>query len=73
MSLDYPVQIERLPPEDGGGYIATVPILPGCMSDGATPEEALQNVQDAITAWIEAAKVWGRPIPAPALAVTDKH
>ena len=73
MSLDYPVQIERLPPEDGGGYVATVPMLPGCMSDGETPEEALRNVQDAIAVWIEAAKQWGTPIPDPALTPADKH
>ena len=37
------------------------PDLPGCMSDGATPEEAVSNVQDAITAWIEAARDLGAP------------
>ena len=47
--------IEPLSEEDGGGFFATVPDLPGCMSDGETPEEALVNVQDAILAWIEAA------------------
>lgn len=63
--LAYPVLIEPLDPEDGGGFLATVPALPGCMSDGETPEEALMNVQDAITAWIEAASDLGRPVPAP--------
>lgn len=41
------------------------PDLPGCMSDGATPEEALRNVQEAIASWIEAAKEWRRDIPRP--------
>jgi predicted RNase H-like HicB family nuclease len=63
--LTYPVLIEPLSPEDGGGFVATVPALPGCMSDGDTPEEALVNVQDAIAAWIEAARNLGRPVPAP--------
>ena len=58
MKLEYPVRLERLAEEDGGGYLATVPDLPGCMSDGETPEEALQNVRDAIASWIEAAKEW---------------
>ena len=58
MKLEYPVRLERLAEEDGGGYPATVPDLPGCMSDGETPEEALQNVRDAIASWIEAAKEW---------------
>ena len=44
MALEYPVRIERLADSDGGGYLATVPDLPGCMSDGETPEEALKNV-----------------------------
>jgi antitoxin HicB len=35
-----------------------VPDLPGCMSDGETPEEALKNAQDAISSWIEAADEW---------------
>ena len=45
--------------------ILTVPDLPGCMSDGETPEEAIANVQDAIAAWIEAAHDLGRPVPGP--------
>src|SRR5437899_5293059 len=57
--LEYPIVVERLPIEDGGGFVATVPDLPGCMSDGETPEEAVSNVQDAIVAWIEAARDLG--------------
>ena len=70
--LEYPVVVEPLPPEDGGGFVATVPDLPGCMSDGATPEEALTNVQDAISTWIEAAKDLGHAVPKPSrrLALT---
>jgi antitoxin HicB len=65
MKLEYAVRIERLAENDGGGYLATVPDLPGCMSDGETPEEALKNVQDAIASWIEAAKEWKLDIPQP--------
>ncbi len=63
--LDYPVVIEPLTAEDGGGFIAAVPDLPGCMSDGETPEEALDNVRDAIAAWIDEARALGRSIPTP--------
>lgn len=63
--LDYRVVIEPLSQEDGGGYFATVPDLPGCMSDGETPEEAVANVQDAILSWIEAATELGREVPLP--------
>jgi len=65
MKLEYSVRIERLAESDGGGYLAIVPDLPGCMSDGETPEEALRNVQEAITSWIEAAKEWKQDIPKP--------
>jgi antitoxin HicB len=65
MKLEYAVRIERLVDGDGGGYLATVPDLPGCMSDGETPEEALKNVQEAIASWIEAADEWKMDIPQP--------
>jgi len=65
MKLEYALRIERLADADGGGYLATVPDLPGCMSDGETPEEALKNVQEAIASWIEAAKEWKQEIPKP--------
>ena len=71
-ALEYPVVVEPLPLEDGGGFVATVPDLPGCMSDGATPEEALANVQDAIATWIDAANDLGHSVPKPSrrLALT---
>ena len=49
--LEYPVIVEPLPVAEGGGFVAIVPDLPGCLSDGETPEEALANVRDAIAAW----------------------
>lgn len=61
----YAVLIEPLPESDGGGFLATVPDLPGCMSDGATRREAAENVEDAIRAWIEEAVALGRPVPEP--------
>ena len=63
--LAYSVLVEPLTPDEGGGFAATVPDLPGCMSDGDTPEEALANVHDAIAAWIEAARDMGRDVPEP--------
>ena len=53
---------------DGGGWLAEVPELPGCMSDGESPQEAVENVMDAIACWIEAAEEDGRPAPQPASA-----
>ena len=62
---DYPIVIEPLSEGDGGGFLATVPDLPGCMSDGETREDAARNVADAIAAWIAEARTLGRPIPEP--------
>lgn len=61
----YGIVIEALSPEDGGGFVAYVPDLPGCMSDGATCEEAAHNGSDAIDSWLEEAKRLGRAIPDP--------
>lgn len=65
MRLNFPVVVEPLTEEDGRGFAASVPDLPGCMSDGETPEDALANVRDAIAAWIQAAHDMGRAVPKP--------
>jgi antitoxin HicB len=62
---DYAILVEPLSARDGGGYLATVPDLPGCTSDGETMEEAIQNVKGAIESWFEAAAEEGRAVPAP--------
>jgi predicted RNase H-like HicB family nuclease len=62
---DYEVVIRPLSGEEGGGFIAEVAELPGCMSDGETPQEALENVYDAIVCWIEACMEMGRQVPEP--------
>lgn len=62
---DYPHLIRPLSQEDGGGYLITFPDLPGCMSDGDTPEEALENGKDAFQGWIAAAEMEKIPIPRP--------
>jgi antitoxin HicB len=62
---EYPVVIEPLSEEDGGGFLATVPDLPGCMSDGDTREAAARAIAGAISAWIEEARRLGREIPEP--------
>lgn len=63
----YKVLIEPLSQDDGGGFLATVPELPGCMSDGETRAEALANVEDAIATWIHCARKLGRSVPEPQL------
>jgi antitoxin HicB len=64
-TASYHIQIDPIPAEDGGGFIGWVPDLPGCISDGRTPAEALANANLAIDEWINEAMRLGRPIPAP--------
>ena len=54
------VEIRPLTKEEGGGWLASFPDLPGCMSDGETPEEALRNAAEAEAAWLAANEKWGR-------------
>ena len=51
--------------DEDQAFIAEVPELPGCMSDGASYQEALANAEVVIQEWIETAKGLGRPIPEP--------
>jgi predicted RNase H-like HicB family nuclease len=51
--------------EEDSAYIAEVPELPGCMTDGPTYQVALSNAERIIQEWIETAKELGRPIPQP--------
>lgn len=62
---DYPFEIRPLSADEGGGYLITWPDLPGCMSDGETPDEAIDNGRDAFQAWMSTYIEEGREIPQP--------
>jgi predicted RNase H-like HicB family nuclease len=51
--------------KDDNAFIAEVPELAGCMADGKTRVEALENIDVIIEEWIETAKSLNRPIPEP--------
>jgi len=51
--------------DEDEGYIANVPDLPGCSAWGATPEDAVREIEDAQQAWIEACIKAGDPVPPP--------
>ncbi len=51
--------------DEDKAFIAEVPELPGCASDGSTYERALKNVERVVEEWIETAKEEGRSIPEP--------
>ncbi len=46
-----------------GGYLVSVPELPGCLSEGDTFEKAWEMIQDAMEGWLHVAKEHGDPIP----------
>ncbi len=46
-------------PAEEGGYVVTVPGLPGCISEGDTYDEALKNIQDAIRGYLESYRKHG--------------
>lgn len=49
--------------DEDGVFVAEVPSLPGCVSQGRSRTEALQNVQEAITAYVESLQAHNEPIP----------
>jgi len=62
LKLKYPVELSE---QDGGWYFARIPDLPGCMSEGKTPGEAVKNVEEARALWLEDAVESGVEIPLP--------
>ncbi len=58
--MKYRVMIER---DEDGTYVARVPDLPGCATEGKTRNELMKNVKEAIQAYLEALKKHGDPVP----------
>lgn len=58
--MRYTVVLEQ---EGDGGYVASAPALPGCVSQGDTRAEALKNIQEAITLYLEDCRDAGDPVP----------
>ena len=63
MMKDYHINIFFSEADEG--YVADIPDLPGCSAFGKSPAEALEQVEIAKEAWLEAAKAEGKPIPQP--------
>jgi predicted RNase H-like HicB family nuclease len=51
--------------DEDGGYVADIPDLEACTAFGATPTQALAEVESAKAAWIEAVRAAGKAVPAP--------
>ncbi|MDQ3304024.1 MAG: type II toxin-antitoxin system HicB family antitoxin [Actinomycetota bacterium] len=58
--MKYRVLIEQ---DEDGVYVVEVPSLPGCVSQEQTREEAVENVREAIAAYLESLEAHGEPIP----------
>ncbi|PSB19122.1 type II toxin-antitoxin system HicB family antitoxin [Phormidesmis priestleyi ULC007] len=56
----YRVLIEA---DEDGMYVAEVPTLPGCISQGQTRAEAIENIKEAIAAYLESLDAYGEPVP----------
>jgi antitoxin HicB len=61
----YPFQIRVLSKDDGGGFLIEYLDVPGCISDGETPEEAIENGRDALRSCLRTIREFGDPIPPP--------
>ncbi len=58
--MRYRVLIEQ---DEDGVFVAQVPALPGCISQGKTRAEALKNIQEAIEAYVESLQAHNDPVP----------
>jgi antitoxin HicB len=60
--MKYRVVIE---PDEDGMFVAECPSLPGCVSQGKTRAEALDNIKDAMTGYLASLKKHGEAAPPP--------
>jgi predicted RNase H-like HicB family nuclease len=58
--MKYRILIEQ---DEDGMFVVECPSLPGCISQGKTRKEALENIQDAIKGYLESLKKHNEPIP----------
>ncbi|MDT4895547.1 MAG: hypothetical protein QOH25_624 [Acidobacteriota bacterium] len=60
--MKYRVLIEQ---DEDGVYVAEVPSLPGCISQGQTREQAIENIKEAIAGYLESLEAHDEPVPPP--------
>ena len=58
--MKFRVRVDR---DEDGAFVAEVPSLPGCVTQGSTRAEALDNIREAITAYLDSLKAHDEPIP----------
>lgn len=60
--MKYRILIEQ---DDDGMFVAQVPSLPGCISQGSTRSEAISNIKEAVEGYVESLKKHNEPVPPP--------
>ncbi len=60
--MKYRVLIEQ---DEDGIFVAEVPVLPGCISQGQTRKEAVENIKEAIALYLESLEAHGELVPPP--------
>jgi predicted RNase H-like HicB family nuclease len=60
MQYSYKILLNK---EEDGGYMVTVPALPGCITQGDTIEEAMAMAKEAIELYVEELQSRGEPVP----------
>ena len=68
--MKFRVVIDR---DEDGVFVAEVPTLPGCIAQGSTRAEALQNAREAVAAYLQSLEARGDPIPPPLRHVSPPH
>ena len=58
--MKYRVLIEQ---DEDGAFVATCPSLPGCVSQGATRDDACRNIREAVTGYLKSLEEHGDPVP----------
>jgi antitoxin HicB len=65
LSIDYPINLKKLCKDDGGGWLAEHPDLKGCVADGESEVEAIQNLKEVRELWLLTALTRNITIPMP--------
>ena len=53
----------RIEGDEDGAFIVQVPSLPGCISQGKTRDEAVQNIKEAVAGYLESLRAHDEPLP----------
>lgn len=71
LTLNYPITL--YPDPDEGGYVAEIKDLAGCLTQGDTLEETIENISEARELWIETVYESGNEIPLPSTEIDDSN